>query len=201
MNEIINMVYGFINSSWGWATWFGLLLFGYAWTTKTDNVDTVAAAHINLLQTEKLDRDGAIPMTGALTTNGQIVFPAVQVPSAGVNTLDDYEENSWTTTVSGIVNFTGTPTLSNGKYTKIGRVIHLEGMFSGTVTTVNLLSYFAFTLPISPAYSTAGIAFQNGGVRIGVIDVTSVGGYLFFPPQSGIVAGADTFFFQVTYQV
>ena len=34
------------------------------WTTKTDGVDSVAASHINLLQSEKMDRDGSIPATG-----------------------------------------------------------------------------------------------------------------------------------------
>ena len=43
---------------------FTLFLLGYAWVAKVDHVDDVLAAHINLLQTEKLDRDGAIPATG-----------------------------------------------------------------------------------------------------------------------------------------
>jgi hypothetical protein len=36
------------------------------WTTKVDNVDNVAAADVNTLQTEKIDRDGQIPLTGVL---------------------------------------------------------------------------------------------------------------------------------------
>ena len=40
---------------------------------------------------------GATTLTGALTvTAGQIAFPAAQSASAGVNTLDDYEEGPWT---------------------------------------------------------------------------------------------------------
>lgn len=45
---------------------FILILFGYSWTTWVDNVDDVMAAHVNNLQDEKLDRDGAIECTGTL---------------------------------------------------------------------------------------------------------------------------------------
>jgi hypothetical protein len=57
---------------------------------------------------------------------GQIKFPATQNPSADANTLDDYEEGTWTPTVGGT---TGNPTVTYntqlGKYVKIGRVVHI----------------------------------------------------------------------------
>ena len=33
---------------------------------------------------------------GSIETNGQIVFPATPNPSSNANTLDEYEEGSWT---------------------------------------------------------------------------------------------------------
>jgi hypothetical protein len=50
-----------------------------------------------------------------------VKFPATQVPSANANTLDDYEEGTWTpvdTSGAGLT-FTG----ADGKYTKIGNVV------------------------------------------------------------------------------
>ena len=35
----------------------------------------------------------------------------------GGDVLSQYDEGTWTTTVDGVVNFTGTPTLSSAKYT------------------------------------------------------------------------------------
>jgi len=135
-------------------------------------------------------------------TTPQVQFPASQSASSDPNNLDDYEEGTWTTTVSAVTNFTGTPTLSDGRYTKVGNLVSLQGKFSGTVTTANLLTYFAFTIPFSPAHTTAGAAFQGGGVRAGNSYVEAgAGGFLFFPPPSAIVAGADNFFFEVTYRV
>lgn len=58
-------------------------------------------------------------------TAGQIAFPATQVPSANVNTLDDYEEGTWTPTVT--FNTPGTLsvtyTTQSGRYTKVGNMV------------------------------------------------------------------------------
>jgi hypothetical protein len=60
--------------------------------------------------------------TGPITTAGQVVFPAVQNPSANSNTLDDYEEGIWvpvlTYTVPGTSNITFSR--NSGRYQKIG---------------------------------------------------------------------------------
>lgn len=59
-------------------------------------------------------------------TGGQITFPAVQVPSAGANVLDDYEEGTFTPTITfatpGDLNVVYSA--QNGFYTKIGRLVH-----------------------------------------------------------------------------
>jgi hypothetical protein len=71
-----------------------------------------------------------------LTANG-IKFPATQVTSADGNTLDDYEEGTWTATL--LCGSSGTITLKAGNqtgvYTKIGRVVNVSGYFE--VDSVN----------------------------------------------------------------
>jgi len=61
-----------------------------------------------------------------LTANG-IKFPATQVSSADANTLDDYEEGTWTPTITGA---SSNPTVSyseqTGHYTKIGKVVYIR---------------------------------------------------------------------------
>jgi hypothetical protein len=58
-------------------------------------------------------------ITGSINlSGGQIAFPATQVPSADANTLDDYEEGTWTPTIA-----TGTFTARRPRYTKIGRMV------------------------------------------------------------------------------
>lgn len=57
-------------------------------------------------------------------TGGQIKFPATQSASANANTLDDYEEGTWTPTIlfggAGTGNVYST---QNGGYTKVGRLV------------------------------------------------------------------------------
>jgi len=59
---------------------------------------------------------------------GQLAFPATQNPSANANTLDDYEEGTWTPTLMFALATTGI-TYSNqlGRYTKIGRTVIATG--------------------------------------------------------------------------
>ncbi len=59
--------------------------------------------------------------------DGQLQFPAVQNPSSNVNTLDDYEEGTWTPTVTIGGASTGiTYNFVNGQYTKIGNTVFFE---------------------------------------------------------------------------
>jgi hypothetical protein len=60
---------------------------------------------------------GAVPQTGT-----GITFPATQSASSNANTLDDYEEGTWTPSVGG----TATYTTTSGYYTKIGRVVNVQ---------------------------------------------------------------------------
>ena len=69
-----------------------------------------------------------LTVTGTATiTGGQIVFPGTQVGSAGANTLDDYEEGTWTPSMFG--GATMTAGTVNGYYTKIGRMVFCNGVY------------------------------------------------------------------------
>jgi hypothetical protein len=69
-----------------------------------------------------------ITPTGVLSLNqGQIKFPATEVASADANTLDDYEEGTFSPTIIGTTTAgTATYTQQNGRYTKIGRLVQFE---------------------------------------------------------------------------
>lgn len=75
--------------------------------------------------------DGTLDLTG-----GQIKFPATQSASSDPNTLDDYEEGTFTPTIIGTtVNGTGTYTTQTGRYTKIGKIIQLQILMVWTAHT------------------------------------------------------------------
>lgn len=62
---------------------------------------------------------------------GQIKFPATQVASADANTLDDYEEGTWTMGVSfGGASVGVAYSANTGTYTKVGRKVTANGFLA-----------------------------------------------------------------------
>jgi hypothetical protein len=79
--------------------------------------------------TEYLALDGGnqeVTTPGLFVGNG-LRFPSSQVASSDVNTLDDYEEGTFTPTTIGTTT-TGSVTYGtrNGSYTKIGNAVHFQ---------------------------------------------------------------------------
>lgn len=79
-------------------------------------------------------------------TGGQIAFPATQNASADANTLDDYEEGSWSPTLAGAGGSGITYGTQVGRYVKVGRLVTAQctivltskGTASGSLTISGL---------------------------------------------------------------
>lgn len=67
--------------------------------------------------------------SGRLSCVGQIRFPAAANPSTDPNTLDDYEEGTFTPTLTAATTAPSgvTYTIQDGRYTKVGRLVLIEG--------------------------------------------------------------------------
>lgn len=73
--------------------------------------------------------------SGRFVSANGIAFPAVQVASSDPNTLDDYEEGTFTCTLKGSVSDPTTPVTSTCNYTKIGRLVQFQIKFVNVNTT------------------------------------------------------------------
>lgn len=125
-----------------------------------DNYFRAHAAFIAQLQAEKAPI-AAPTFTGLVTTAGQVKFPATQNASSDANTLDDYEEGTWTPafTASGC---TFAYTTQEGYYTKIGKLVTLQGQI--VLSTGNTLASADLKLSGLPfAAAAAGPAYVGGG--------------------------------------
>ena len=83
-----------------------------------------------------------------------IAFPAIAVPSADPNTLDDYEEGTWTPSIGGDATYE----IQQGLYTKIGRMAHITCALDINVKgtgSVGIISGLPFT-PIMEASCAFG---------------------------------------------
>ena len=112
-------------------------------------------------------------ITGTLNlTGGGIKFPASQVSSADGNTLDDYEEGTWTPTYTGW-STAGTTTYTNqtGRYTKVGRLVtlncYVSGSLSGGSTDYFSIGGFPFTVLAGAASESGGIVSYLTGLNMG----------------------------------
>ena len=120
---------------------------------------------------------GATPST----SGAGITFPATQSASSDANTLDDYEEGTWTPTITAS---TTNPTVSyatqTGFYTKIGRIVSIQGRigltaisggsgnfrlsglpFTNSASIVGAGTSWFSTLNLSAGYTTASLYFSG----------------------------------------
>ena len=133
---------------------------------------------------------------GLLQLNSGITFPATAVAAADANTLDDYEEGTWTPTQGAGVTVVGTFG-SSGTYTKIGNVVVLRGEVTGTTSiavTGNSVLFGGLPFTSIVAYSVGSATSGNMNTS-GSILVTSTTAF------STAFAATNAIYFTVTYFV
>lgn len=64
--------------------------------------------------------------TGAVLLNSGVQFPASQVASSDANTLDDYEEGTWTPLIQNLGASESVSLTNLGSYIKIGRMVYVN---------------------------------------------------------------------------
>jgi hypothetical protein len=127
---------------------------------------------------------------GKLQVSNGITFPATQVACTNPNTLDDYEEGTWTPNQGAGLTVVG-PFSSVGRYRRIGNLVHVTGIVEGdTSISVTAGGIISTNLPFSvdvAAFSgggnatnwqvnqTAGLFFQNLNVHATSALTASVG--------------------------
>ena len=135
------------------------------------------------------DAAGAIVVSGTTPSLNGITFPATQVSSADANTLDDYEEGTFTPTLGGsTTNPTGvTYIVQSASYRKIGSLVHVTGQIAfstytggsgylvvnGLPFSANVASNWGTAMTESIDYAAGktcvATLIDNGTVRISLI--------------------------------
>ena len=111
---------------------------------------------------------------------GQLAFPATQNPSANANTLDDYEEGSWTPTIQFLgasAGVTYDAANTKGRYTKIGRQVSATCMVTLTAKGSSTGSAQITGLPFS-------------AINDGLLTAASIGWTTGMSSVTGAVIGA-----------
>lgn len=154
-----------------------------------------------------LEGKGSLSISEAEITASQgIKFPATQVASSDANTLDDYEEGSWTPTDTSGAGLSFTT--ADGRYTKVGNKVTAWGVvtFPATASGANAkIGSLPFTVANnSPARGGGILSFSTEATATGILptqnttDIQIIAG-------AGVVTNAtmsgDTLYFCVIYPV
>ena len=99
-------------------------------------------------------------------TSGQLKFPASQNASSDANTLDDYEEGTWTPVIGGLTSQSGqTYAGQTGHYTKIGRLVtatfRVQLSNKGTITGDVVIKGLPFTVQNSISFGSGVTYWVN----------------------------------------
>jgi hypothetical protein len=138
---------------------------------------------------------------GVLQLKSGITFPATQVASSDANTLDDYEEGTFTPTIIGTSTAgTGTYSVQSGTYTKVGRLVSCQIFLDWTAHTGTgdmRISGLPFQVSSASNYFAAAaigyfsnVSLSAGNIATGyAINATSVITLGQYPTGGGAGAG------------
>ncbi len=110
----------------------------------------LAGLSTQAFSTAGLTATGLVDLSNAAA--GQVKFPATQNPSTDPNTLDDYEEGTWTPNVGG----TATYSSQIGTYTKIGRSVSC-----GLYLDINVIGTGATGLVYGLPFTSASFTYSE----------------------------------------
>jgi hypothetical protein len=125
----------------------------------------------------------------------------IDFSAAGGDVFKDYDEGTWTPTISGLVNITSV-TVSKSTFTKIGRQVAIQVTGTMAVTAGATLSSFNMTIPENqgdlsdPAMGIAQFDYTGVGACTDLTGSTGNEIYVFFPANQ--VAGSGTRYFHVS---
>jgi hypothetical protein len=140
----------------------------------------------------------------------KVTFPATQVSSSDVNALDDYEEGTFTPGITFGGGSTGlTYTSQLGFYTKIGNIVHVNGLIQlsakGSSTGTALIVGLPFTSQNTTGNTSAANLRANSlnytGSFQGYVGVNSSGINLEDITEAGSGAVLDDTNFAATTQI
>lgn len=129
----------------------------------TVTVETSGAERVRITTTGELLTGGKTTVTangGDVQVSSGVSFPATQVAKSDPNTLDDYEEGTWTATItpatSGSITLKATG--DDGAYTKVGRMVTASAM----LFVDSVASPVGTDVRISLPFTTATLSLYAG---------------------------------------
>ena len=180
-------------------------------TNNTERARITAAGELLVGKTTTTANGGVVQVSNGVT------FPATQVACSDANTLDDYEEGTWTPVVADAASGgNASATVLYGNYTKIGNIVTVtaacvnistSGLTAGNVAYIRGLPFASADIAAATGYFT-GSAFtsavtisapptvvlgDNGQTALNLNDGSAI-------LVSDLTSGSADIWFTLTYQ-
>ena len=170
---------------------------------------------ITFTQSLAVGKGTALTLEGGTSTAGTgIAFPATQLASTDANTLDDYEEGTFTPTIAfGGAAVGVTYTTQSGRYTKVGRLctVNIYIVLSSKGSSVGSLAVLGLPFTVT-SHASCSVRFQTLAAGVAAISAyapasgTSVNIEKFAAGTSNFIQDTDTtntstFMLGVSYEV
>jgi len=151
---------------------------------------------------------GDVGVGGALTVVGETFVSKITASTgilfgtdtAAANTLDDYEEGTWTPAVNALTGTFTTTTVASATYTKIGRMVAIQAKIVidsiGTGADGFQLTSLPFVATPTNAFAIAGKNISSGANFNGYVEVS--GSTMLFATT---MTNTHTYFINGTYFV
>jgi len=166
---------------------------------------STAGSAISLTQLLAVEAGKSLALQGATTQTGTgITFPATQSASSNANTLDDYEEGTWTATDASGASLSFTNTTQT--YTKIGRVVTLSIDNLAWPVNANGNATEVGGLPFTSSAAGGGGGICNySGSTIGIVVLNSASSFRLYKLPSAYIRATNaemtnnSLYFSITY--
>jgi len=158
--------------------------------------DTTGSDGIRLRMSgnDKVAIDGS---TLALSGLQGIKFQATQSASSDANTLDDYEEGTWTPNQGGGLTVVGT-FASSGLYIKVGKQVTIWANYTATTIACSSAGIISTNFPFTCSSTAAvGISTNGGNSSSNSIFLNGSSTTLY---MNGTFSASSTLFITITYQ-
>ena len=108
----------------------------------------------NITNFFSLKKDNTLALQGGTQSSGTgIAFPTTQSASSDANTLDDYEEGTWTPVIYTESGSSFTLSSTDCRYQKVGNVVHVQASINYSAKGSQALAYI--TLPFIATVTNA----------------------------------------------
>lgn len=172
----------------------------HVWSSAASGTAGTTATLVTVLQ---VDKAKSLALEGASSESGTgITFPATQSSAANVNTLDDYEEGTWTPSLKfGGASVGMSYATQGGSYVKIGQLVYAQLIIDLATkgSSTGTASFTGLPFTVDSTFAGGGMATYYDGMA-GVNGITlplvinTTTGHFWIPGAAATVWATDANF-------